>query len=322
MLGRINLWAAAIALLATAIPARAQEWPAYPIHMVLGFPAGPVDIVGRPVAARLQQSLGQNVIFENRPGANGAIASEQIARAAPDGYQILLATSGTHVTSVHLTKNLRYDPVADFEPIIAAVEPVTCLVVHPSVPANSVPELVAYLKANPGKLSFGTSGVGSVFHLTGELFKQTAGVEMTHVPYKGLDPAMNDLIGGHVLIGFTALSTAAPHIDSGKVKLLAVLEPRRFPRRADTPSISEAIPAFQKPSTWFGFFGPRGLPGPIVAKLNAEIDRILKEPELTGRFQDAGYAVIGGTPEQLRDLMADGIKRFGEIIHKAGIQPE
>jgi tripartite-type tricarboxylate transporter receptor subunit TctC len=302
--------------------ARAQTWPARQIQMILGFPPGPVDIVGRPVAARLQEALGQTVVFENRPGANGAIASEQVMRAAPDGYTILLATSGTHVTAVHLTKNLRYNPVTDFEPIIAAVEPVTCLVVHPSVPATTVQELIAWIKANPGKVSYGTSGAGSVFHLTGELFKQTTGVEMAHVPYRGLDPAMTDLIAGHIPVLFTALSTAAPQIDAGNARLIAMLEPDRFPRRPDTPSITEAIPAFRKPPTWFGFFAPKGTPAPVIAKLNMEIGKILAAPDMQARFQDAGYAMLGGTPRRLQDMMVDGIQRFGMIIKAAGIEPE
>ncbi len=302
--------------------AQAQTYPARQIQMILGFPPGPVDIVGRPVAAKLQEAIGQTVVFENRPGANGAIATEQVMRAAPDGYTILLATSGTHVTAVHLTKNLRYNPVKDFEPIIAAVEPVTCLVVHPSVPAKTVPELIAWIKANPGKASYGTSGTGSVFHLTGELLKQTTGVEMTHVPYKGLDPAMSDLIAGHIPMSFTALSTAAPQVDAGNVRLIAMLEPDRFARRPDVPSITEAVPAFRKPPTWFGFFAPKGTPAPVIAKLNEAIGKILAAPDMQARFQDAGYAMLGGSPQRLQDMMVDGIERFGAIIKTAGIEPE
>ena len=315
---------AALCTTVTFAPAQAQT-PSYPsrqINIILGFPPGAVDFVGRPVAARLQEALGQTVLFENRTGANGAIATEQVMRAAPDGYTILLATSGTHVTAVHLTKNLPYDPVKDFEPIIAAVEPATCLIVHPSVPANTVPELIAWLKANPGRASYGTSGNGSVFHLTGELFKQTTGVQMAHVPYRGVDPAMNDLIAGHVPVLFTALSTAAPHVDAGKAKLIAMLEPDRFPRRPDVPSITESIPAFRKPPTWFGFFAPKGVPEPIITKLNAEIAKILASPQIQARFEDAGYAMLGGSPQRLRDMMVEGINRFGTIIKTAGIQPD
>ena len=318
-----HVFACIVAMQIFGVPvAQAQDWPTHQLRMILGFPPGPVDIVGRPIAARLQEALGQTVVFENRPGANGAIASEQVARADADGYTILVGTSGTHVTAVHLVKSLRYDPVRDFDPVIAAVEPVTCLVVNPSVPAATVAQLVDYMKANPGKLSYGTSGIGSVFHLTGELFKQTTGVEMTHVPYRGVDPAMTDLIAGHIPVLFTALSTAAPHVDSGKARLLAILEPQRFPRRPEVPSITETIPAFRKPSTWFGFFVAHGTPAPVVARLNLEIGKILASPDMQARFQDAGYSVIGGTPEHLHDLMVDGIERFGAIIKAAGIEPE
>ena len=326
MLKAISRLSAIAALCATfglmGATAQAQTYPTRQIQMILGFPPGPVDIVGRPVAAKLQEALGQTVVFENRPGANGAIATEQVTRAAPDGYTILLATSGTHVTAVHLTKNLRYNPVKDFEPIIAAVEPVTCLVVHPSVPANTVQELVEWIKANPGKVSYGSSGNGSVFHLTGELFKQTTGVQMAHVPYRGLDPAMSDLIAGHIPVLFTAMSTAAPQVDAGNARLIAMLEPERFARRPNTPSITEAIPAFRKPPTWFGFFAPKGTPEPIIAKLNAEIAKILATPDMQARFQDAGYAMLGGPPQRLHDIMVDGIDRFGTIIKSVGIEPE
>lgn len=313
--------AAAVALVAPSF-AHAQQWPERQIRIVLGFPPGPVDIVGRPVAQKLQEALGQPVIFENRPGANGSIATTQVAKSDPDGYTILMGTSGTHVTAVHLFKNLRYDPIKDFEPIIAAVEPATCLVVNSALPVKSVEELVAYAKANPGKLSYGSTGVGSVFHLAGELFKQTTGVEIVHVPYKGADAAINDLIAGHIPMVFTAVSTAGPHVDSGAARMLAVLEPERFTRRQSVPSISEAIPAFRKPSTWFGYFAPRGTPRPIVMRLNAEIEKILALTEIQTRMNDAGYAIIGGSPEKLRDLMAGGIERFGKIIEAAGIKPE
>lgn len=310
------------AVTASTPHAQTPPYPSRQIQIVLGFPPGPVDLVGRPVATRLQEALGQTVVFENRAGANGAIATEHVMRAVPDGYTILLATSGTHVTAVHLTKNLSYDPVKDFEPIIAAVEPVTSLVVHPSVPADTVSELIAWLKANPSKASYGTSGNGSVFHLMGELFKQTTGVQLTHVPYRGVDPAMMDLVAGHIPILFTAHSTAAPHIDAGKAKLIAMLEPERFARRPNTPSITEAIPAFRKPPTWFGFFAPKGTPEPVIAKLNTEIAKILATPEMQARFQDAGYAMLGGSPQRLRDMMVDGIESFGAIIKTAGIQAE
>ncbi len=307
---------------ALAAPACAQSWPEKGLRIVVGFPPGPTDVMGRPVAAKLQQALGVNVVFENRPGANGAIATEQVARGEADGHTILLGTAGTHATAVHLVKNLRYDPVNDFAPVIAAIEPVTCIVAHPSLPANSFPELIAYAKANPGKLSYGSTGIGSFFHLFGEMLNQKAGVGIVHVPYKGADAAITDVMGGHIPLVYTSLSTAGPHIQSGAVKLIAILEPKRFAKMPTVPSISEFLPSFQKPSTWFGFFVARKTPEPIVNRINAEIDRILNTAEILGLMEQNGYSVIGGPPEKLRDLVADGIARFGEIVKAAGIQAE
>jgi tripartite-type tricarboxylate transporter receptor subunit TctC len=306
----------------STLAGHAQNWPARSIRIVVGFPPGPTDLVTRPIAERLSKSLAQPVVIENRPGANGSIAAEQVMKAEPDGYTLLVGTSGTHVTAAHLVKNLRYDPVKDFAPIVATVEPATCLVVNPSLPVMSVPELVAYAKANPGKLSYSTPGVGSVFHLLGELFQQTTGTEMVHVAHKGIDPALTALIGGHIPVAFTALSSAMPHIEAGTARILAVLEPARFSKAPDVPSISEFIPAFQKPSTWFGFFAPRGTPDPVIQRLNAEIVRIMNEPDIRKLLADNSYTVIGGSPEQLKALMIDGIARFGLIIQAAGIKPE
>jgi len=262
------------------------------------------------------------VVIENRTGANGTIGSNGVARSAPDGTTLLAATAGTHVTAVHLMKNLPYDPVKDFTPIIAAVEPVTCLAVAASLPVNSVAELIAYAKAHPDELSYGSSGVGSVFHLMGELFNQTAGVKIKHVPYRGVAPAMQDVIGGHIPMVFIAVGNADAAAKAGQVKILAVLEPARYSKLPDVPSMSEIIPAFRKPSSWFGFFGPAGLPEPIVTRLNGEIGKALAEPELAKNFEANGYAPIGGTPQQFADLLKDGIERYGAIIKAAGIQPE
>jgi len=287
------------------------------------FPPGPaLDLVARLVAHKIEGPLGQTIVVENRTGANGTIGSAAVARAKPDGETLLAATAGTHVTSVHLMKSLPYDPVKDFTPIVAAVEPVTCLAIHPSLPVNSVPELIAYAKAHPNQLSFGSSGVGSVFHLMGELFNETAGVKINHVPYRGVAPAMQDLIGGHILLSFISVANADAAAKAGQVKILAVLEPARYAGLPGVPSMSEIIPAFRKPSSWFGFVGPPRLPGGIVARLNAEMNKALHEPDIVHNFHANGYAVIGGTPQQFADLIQDGIARYGAIIKAAGIQPE
>jgi tripartite-type tricarboxylate transporter receptor subunit TctC len=278
--------------------------------------------MARLVGGKLGSALGQTVVVENRVGANGTIAANMIARAAPDGYTLLVTTASTHVTAVHLMKNLPYDPVRDFTPIIAAVEPVTCLAVNAALPVNSVEELIDYARRRPGELSYGSSGVGSVFHLMGELFNETAGVKINHVPYRGVAPAMQDVAGGHIQMTFISISNALGPMQDGHVKILAVLEPARFGGLAYVPSMSEIVPAFRKPSSWFGFFGPAGMPAPIVARLNAEIGKALTAPDVLPVLDDNGLAVIGGSPEQFAALIRDGIARYGAIIKRAGLQPE
>jgi tripartite-type tricarboxylate transporter receptor subunit TctC len=316
-------WLATSALAASA-PASAQAWPtAKPITMVVPFPPGPaLDLVARLVAGKIGTALGQTIVVENRVGANGTIGANAVARAAPDGYTFLAATAGTHVTAVHLMKNLPYDPVRDFTPIIAAVEPVTCLAVNAALPVNSVAELVDYAKRHPGELSFGSSGVGSVFHLMGELFNETAGVKITHVPYRGVAPAMQDVAGGHIPMTFISVSNALGPMQEGRIKILAVLEPTRFSNLPQIPSMSELIPAFQKPSSWFGFFGPPALSAPILARVNAEMDKALNTPDTKHTLEENGLAVIGGSPQQFAALLKDGIERYGAIIRRAGAQPE
>ena len=316
--------AASFAALAFALstPVLAQGWPSKPVTVVVPFPPGPLDVVARLMAPKLSAVLGQPVVIDHRAGANGTIGSGAVARMAPDGYTILAGTVGTHVTSVHLTKNLPYDPLKDFTPIVAAVEPVTCLVVNSAVPVNSVQELIAYARQRPGELSYGTSGIGSVFHLLGELFNQTAGVKITQVPYRGVGPAMQDVVAGHIPMVLTSVSTALPNLPGGRIKILAVLEPTRYPRLPDTPSISESLPAFVKPSSWFGYLGPPGMPPDIVARLNGEIMKGLAADDVKPKLEETGYTLIGGTPAEFSALMKDGIERYGAIIKTAGIQAE
>jgi tripartite-type tricarboxylate transporter receptor subunit TctC len=302
----------------------AQTWPtARPVTMVVPFPPGPaLDLVARLVGGKISDALGQTVVVENRSGANGTIGSSLVARAAPDGYTLLAATAGTHVTAVHLMKQLPYDPLKDFAPIVAAVEPVTCLAVHSAVPVDTVEELITYARSHPDELSYGSSGLGSVFHMMGELFNQTAGVRIKHVPYRGVAPAMQDVISGHIPMVFISVSNAIPAMQTGRVKILAVLEPTRYPKLPQVRSMSEIVPAFQKPSSWFGFFGPAGLPREIVTRLNIEMVKALNASDVRGKLEDNGMTVIGGTPEQFGALMQDGIVRYGAIIKATGIQAE
>ena len=302
----------------------AQTWPAArPVTMVVPFPPGPaLDLVARLVGGKISDALGQTVVVENRSGANGTIGSSLVARATPDGYTLLAATAGTHVTAVHLMKHLPYDPLKDFAPIVAAVEPVTCLAVHSAVPVDTVEELIAYARSHPDELSYGSSGLGSVFHMMGELFNQTAGVRIKHVPYRGVAPAMQDVISGHIPMVFISVSNAITAMQTGRVKILAVLEPTRYPKLPQVRSMSEIVPAFQKPSSWFGFFGPAGLPREIATRLNIEMVKALNASDVRGKLEDNGMTVIGGTPEQFGALMQDGIVRYGAIIKATGIQAE
>jgi tripartite-type tricarboxylate transporter receptor subunit TctC len=315
----LGLW-----LVLPSAPAVAQQWPtAKPIVIVAPVPPGPsIDMIARMVAASLSESLAQSVIVENRSGANGMIGSSYVAQSPPDGYTLLAATPASHVTAVHLMKNLPIDPVKDFAPIMAAVEPVTALVVNAALPVNSVQELIAYAKANPGKLSYGSSGIGSVFHLTGELFNKTAGVNITHVPYRGVAQPMQDVASGHIQLMHISLSSARGAITSGKAKVLAILEPRRYVKMPDVPSMSEILPAFRKPSTWFGFFGPAKLPPEIVARLNAEMRKAITAPAARAKLEGSDLTIIAGSPAEFAALQKDGIRQFGEIIKAAGIQPQ
>ncbi len=323
-MGILRICILCLAALLPPSPAPAQTWPAgKPITIVVPFPPGPaLDLVARLVGEKLGTALGQTIVIDNRSGANGTIGSNMVARAAPDGYTLLAATAGTHVTAVHLSKNLPYDPVKDFTPLAAAVEPVTCLAVHRALPVNSVQELIAYAKRRPDELSYGTSGVGSVFHMLGELFNQTAGVKIKHVPYRGVVPAMQDVAGGHIAMTFISVSNAIPAMQDGRVKILAILEPTRYAKLPQVPSISEIIPAFRKPSSWFGFFGPAGLPQEVVTRLNTEIVRAVQAPDVAAKLTDNGMTGIGGSPAEFAALIQDGIARYGAIIKAAGIQPE
>ena len=303
----------------------AQAWqPTKPITIVIPFPPGPgLDLVARMVGDRLSAQIGQPVVYENRSGASGSIAAEYVARAAPDGYTLMAAATSTHATNVHLIKNLSYDPIRNFTPIVTSVETIGSLVVNRNVvPVNSVTELVEYAKKNPGKLSFGSSGAGSFFHLAGELFNQVAGVKMTHVPYRGSVAAFTDLIGGHIQVNFTQLSQAMAYRDNPALKVLAVLETVRFSAHPEYPSISDELPAFRMPPTWNGIVGPAGMPEPVVARLNAELVKALNIPEVKSKLEDSGYRAVGGTPEEFGKRMSDDIAFYGPIFKSVGVEAQ
>ena len=309
---------AALLLASTAALAQSR-----PLKIIVPFPPGNgTDILARLMSPKMTAATGQPVIVENRGGANGQIGAEAVAHAAPDGTTILFTSPSTHVTAQFLSKSLPYDPVKDFTPITAAVEPVTVMTINPSLPVNSVKELIAYAKANPGKLNYSSPGVGAVFHMSGELFKLGAGVDIVHVPYKGASPALQGVIAGEVAIGFNSLASVLPHMRSGKLKVLAVLEAKRYPGLPDVPSIGEIIPGFQKPASWFGLFGPAGLPPATTARLHDELVAALRDPYVSGKVDELAMTVIANTPEQFSAMLKSGIDQYGRLIKAAGIQPE
>ena len=310
-----------IAAFALGAPASAQTpaYPTKPIRLVVPFPAGgATDILAREVAKHLTETWGQSVVVDNRPGAGGNIGSELVAKAPPDGYTLEMGTVGTHAINASLYAKMPYDHVKDFVPVILVAGVPNVLVVNPSVPVNSVQELIAYAKANPGKLNFASSGAGTSIHLSGELFKVMAGVQMMHVPYKGSAPALQDLIGGQVQLMFDNLPPSLPQIKAGKLRALAVTSATRAPALPDTPTIAEAgLPGFEA-SSWFGVLAPAGTPPAIVAKLNAEIAKWLGSPEAKEKLAGVGANIAGGTPDDFaRHIQAETAK-WAKVVKESG----
>ena len=297
---RALLHAASAAAAAAMLPAaRAQGYPAKSIRMIIPFPpGGATDIVGRVLAQKLGDQLGQSVVVENRPGAGGAIGSEMTAKAAPDGYTIQMATVSTHSIGPALNPKTPYDVKRDFAPLIHLANTPNVLIASPVLPINNLKELIAYAKANPGKLNFSSSGNGTIVHMTGEMFKMETGTFIVHIPYKGTALAIPDLIAGQIAFMFDNLSSALPHIKGGKVKTLGVSQLKRTPLLPDVPTMDEAgLKGFES-NTYFGVFAPADTPVPIVQRLNAEINKALQAPDFRERLAANGAEPAGGTPEQ------------------------
>src|SRR5437868_4835597 len=307
----------AIGIVAAALPAWAQDYPNRPITVVSAQASGGAsDTVVRAVQERLQAALGQPIVMENRPGASGNVGAAQVARAAPDGYTLLIGTDAIMTSNVHLFKSMPFDPVKDFAPITNGGANIIVLAVHADVPAKSVAELVAYARANPGKVQFGSSGVASPHHLAGELLKLKTGIDIVHVPYRGGALSANDLAGGHIPMAFCSYSSVAALIPTGKIRILAVVEKTRYAALPDVPTVGETVPGFEM-SSWLGFFAPAGTPGPIVARLNGEIGKILKTDAVKERLAAVGLAVAAGTPQELAEMVRNGIAVRGELIKAA-----
>jgi tripartite-type tricarboxylate transporter receptor subunit TctC len=312
-----------VTVLAVPLMAFAQAWPSKSIRLVVPYPpGGSTDLLARTIGIKVGEALGQQIIVDNRAGAGGMLGSDIVARSAPDGYTILLGTGATHGLTLLLSKTVPYDPVKDFTPITAAVEVPIILVVHPSVPGASAKELVDWAKKNPGKLSFGSSGTGSPHHLSGELLKQVAGIDMVHVPYKGAAPAVQDLIGNQIPAVFTTLSTALPHIKGGKIRAVGFVEAKRQPSVPEIPTIGESVPGYVMPASWLGFFAPAGLPDAILKRLNAEIVKAVQSPDVKAKLEAAGMPVVGTGSEEFARMVKDDIETFRRIVTAAGIKPE
>ena len=296
------------------------QYPQRSIKMIVPFPpAGATDIVGRIVAQKLGERLGQSIVVENRPGAGGSIGSDLVAKSPPDGYTILMATSSTHSIGPALQK-LPYDPIKDFAAITHVADVPNVLVVSPKLPVANLKEFIAYAKANPGKLNFASSGIGTIVHLNAELFKMITGTDIVHVPYKGTALAIPDLASGNISMLFDSLASVMPHIRSGSAKPLAVNARARVPLLPEIPTLAEAgLAAFDR-YTWFGMFAPAGTPPDVVRKLQSEVVASLKAPDLRERFDAVGAEPVGSTSEQFVErIRSDGV-RWAEVIRKADVK--
>ena len=301
----------------------AQAYPVKPIRVIVAVSPGPgVDYVARALGPKMQEDMGQALVFENQPGGNGVIGSAAVARAAPDGYTLLMATPSMIITAMLLTKGIPYDSAKDFAPVTAAVEPFTALIVNPSVPANNVRELVEWVKKNPGKVSYGSAGIGSVFHMVGELFNSAAGTDIVHVPYKSVPPAVLAVVAGEVQLTYAAMSNALPQVRAGKVRILGILEKNRFPRMPDIPTVGETLPGFEKPPSWFGYLAPAGTPGPVVNRIHASVVRAMAAPEVRASFDDLALGIIGNTPAEFSAQIKSGFGVYARAIKIAGLKPE
>ena len=305
-----------------ATPAFAQTYPSRPITLIVPWAAGgSTDILARVIGQHLHQSMGQPIVIENRTGASGNIGTGAVARAAPDGYTILFNTMSVHTMNHALFATMPFDGVKDFSALTLLAYVTNTMVVHPSVPANTVAEFIAYAKANPGKIAYASSGPGSTNHLCAAMLEKMAGIEMLHVPYRGGAPAVADTVGGQVQLFFTAGTQSLEHVKAGRLKLLALTEAKRSPLLPDVPLVGETLPGYEM-TVWYGAFGPAGLPSDIVARLNTEIARALALPDVTKKMADIAVEVASSTPDELAARMRTDSEKWGKIIKSLNITPQ
>jgi len=320
----VRWFALSLAFVCAAAHAQAtpEAWPTKPVKLILPFPpGGGTDILGRIIAERMAADLGQPVVIENRGGAGGNVGAEAAAHSAPDGYTIVLVAPSLAI-SPSLYAKLNYDPIRDFAPVSLVGTVPNVMVINPSVPAKDLREFIALAKAKPGGMNFGSGGAGTSNHLAGELFNLEAGVKLVHVPYKGVNLAMNDVVAGQVQMVVIGLPAALPFIKAGRLRALAVINPTRLPAIPDVPTAAEAgLPNYEV-TTWYGVLAPAGTPRPIVNRLNAELVRVMRAPDLQERFAATGTEPRTCTPEEFGDFIRQEMAKWGKVVREAGLKAE
>ena len=317
----LHLAASTVAMPAALRGARADTYPARPIRLVVGFaPGGGNDITARLMAQWLSEHLGQPLVIENRPGAGTNVATEAVVKATPDGYTILFVSPAAAINAT-LYEKLNFNFIRDLTPIAGIMSIPNVMVVNPSVPAKTVPEFIAYAKANPGKVNVASPGVGTSVHLAAELFKMMTGVDMVHVAYKGSAPSLTDLLGGQVQVSFATMPASIEFIRSGRLRALAVTTATRSPVLPDVPTVGEFVPGYEV-STWYGLCARAGTPAEAIAKINNEINAALADPTMKVRLADLGGIPIAGSPGDFGKLIADETEKWAKVIRRAGIRAE
>ena len=316
-----NLRLACLALATALIASTASAaYPDKPITLIVPWaPGGSTDILARAIAEQLTRSMGQPVIVENKAGASGNIGSNIVAKARPDGYTLLIGSMSTHAMNPALIPNMPFKGTDDFTPIALVANVINTMVINPAVPAKTLQEFIAYAKANPGKIAYASAGGGSTNHLSAEMFKKAAGIEMLHVPYKGGAPAVLDTVGNQTQVLFSAGTQTLPHVKAGKLRLLAVTEPKRSALMPDVPTVGDSLPGYEM-SVWYAAFGPAGMPRELVTRLNAEINKALAMPEVRSRMDAMGVEVINSTPEHLAEALKRDTARYTKVIQDLNIK--
>jgi len=309
----------ATAWLAGPLAAQTTDFPNKPVRIVVPFPpGGATDITARVVAEKLSTKWGQPVVIDNKAGAGGNVGSDLVAKSAPDGYSIVLGVTGSHSINISLYKKMPYHPLSDFEPLTQATIYPNAIVVNPQVPANNLPELIALLKKEPGKLSYGSDGNGTASHLGMEILKSKANVQLTHIPYRGSTPMITDLLGGTLMVGITGLPAVQQHLKAGKLKMIAITTPQRAPGAPDYKTVAEQGFANFNAAPWAGFFAPKGTPKPVVDKLAQDLADALKQPDVVQKMNELGSTVVGNKPDEFRQFVSRQIEMWAEGVKISG----